>query len=208
MNIKDDSKQFWQEHEPLGKNQILILLGILSGIVADGNIEDNEVLFLSTWLAENKQLVNVWPVSIIKERILLILKDGIISQDEKNELLSLLQEISGNLFNKTGSPSPDTPLTHKILSVECPVIEGNLFCFTGTFLFGSRSACIKATVSHKGRATDSLTTSVDYLVVGSHTTRSWKFGSYGNKIDQAVSWQEQYGKPLIIDEPLWLKSLS
>ena len=37
------------------------LLGIAAGLIADGDLNTQEVQFLSTWLSENPALAESWP---------------------------------------------------------------------------------------------------------------------------------------------------
>jgi NAD-dependent DNA ligase len=55
-----------------------------------------------------------------------------------------------------------------------PVIEypGKTFCFTGVFDYGSRKKCETA-VMERGGVIDKVNLSLDYLIVGSDTNKSW-----------------------------------
>ena len=37
------------------------LLGICSGILADGNLNDQEIRYLDNWLDNNRNIANTWP---------------------------------------------------------------------------------------------------------------------------------------------------
>ena len=37
------------------------LLGIISGLVCDGDLNDKEIAYLSTWCSEHEQLARVYP---------------------------------------------------------------------------------------------------------------------------------------------------
>lgn len=85
------------------------LLGICAGISADGHISDQEITFLRTWLAENAEVAAFWPGSALVRRIDEVLADGVVTQDERDSLLSSLQQLSGNHFAETGSSTPEAP---------------------------------------------------------------------------------------------------
>ena len=85
--------------------------------------------------------------------------------------------------------------------------DGSLFCFTGTFLYGTRAACHKATESAGGVAAKGITKKLNYLVIGTNTTQSWANTSFGRKIEKAVDYRDS-GVPLaIISEACWISFL-
>jgi hypothetical protein len=85
------------------------------------------------------------------------------------------------------------------------VFEGRTFVFTGKFEFGPRKKCEQATLDIGGLITidDSVSLSIDYLVVGSKGSQHWSHGSYGRKIETAVLLRRNHGKPAIISESNW-----
>ncbi len=86
-------------------------------------------------------------------------------------------------------------------------ITGSCFCFTGRFVFGSRSQCQQAVVTLGGSFTDGVTSKTNVLVIGSDANPAWAHGSYGNKIEAAMVSRMQRGKPAIIPEALWKRLL-
>lgn len=54
--------------------------------------------------------------------------------------------------------------------------DGRTFMFTGKFDYGDRSACQAVVVAHGGLAPDTktITTDIDYLVIGTAGSKSWK----------------------------------
>ena len=101
----------------------------------------------------------------------------------------------------------------KTYNISSPVhnLIGNLdkiFVFTGTFIYGPRTKCKEAVESKKGKTSDSLTQKVDYLVIGSYVTSSWKHENYGNKIEKAIKHREKHGsRPVIICDDHFVKAL-
>lgn len=67
------------------------LQGLVLGIAADKKIEDAEILGLQKWLYENDFLQGHFPYDKILAKIEDILKDGIITADEKEELKDLFE---------------------------------------------------------------------------------------------------------------------
>ncbi|WP_105259232.1 hypothetical protein [Pseudoalteromonas sp. T1lg88] len=91
-----------QHGQPLNHNfctaqnltkSILSLQGILKGVVSDQRLNDQELLFLQTWLASHKELPVDGDVLDIVETIEDILADGVITADELNEIKDVVNDI-------------------------------------------------------------------------------------------------------------------
>ena len=93
-----------------------------------------------------------------------------------------------------------------------PVIDfaDKTFMFTGKFDFGDRSACQAAVEARGGRApeTKTITTDIDYLVIGTAGSKAWKMGAYGNKIEKAILLRREQGAPAIISEDHWRQAMN
>ena len=53
------------------------LIGICGGLIADGELNDREIIFLSTWLSENESMSQTWPGEVVFARVREVLADGI-----------------------------------------------------------------------------------------------------------------------------------
>jgi len=184
-----------------------VLMGICAGITADGVVNDTEVHFLSTWLTEHDQVAAAWPGDVIADRVRSILSDGLISEDERTDLLAVLTSICGSAFTATGTAAPE------IISIpydETPTVnfKNRLFCFTGKFAYGTRSACERATFSLGGRFVDRLTRDVDYLIIGTTIEKSWINTTYGRKIEAAIAQRKEFGDLKIISEHQWTNAMA
>lgn len=182
-----------------------VLMGIVTGIVADGQLQDSEILMLNTWLTENAEVTAVWPGSAIAQMLRTVLADGVITHEEREHMLNELQLLTGTDFSATGSSSNNVaglPYDHGT-SITIP---GSAICHTGVFLYGTRSACEKLTEKAGGMAIQSVTRKASYLVVGTHVSPAWVGTSYGRKIQQAMGLK-QAGHPIsIIAEEWWLNA--
>lgn len=183
------------------------LMGIVNGLVCDNVLSETEIHFLSTWMLENKHIASTYPANVIFRRVREVLLDGIITTTESEKLLNELKALSGNDFSNTGSALPehiasvfdDDPLV---------VFEQNLFVFTGDFLFGTRSACMQAVEKRGGTASDNITKSTNYLVVGSRASPDWIVANFGRKIQKAVDMAESGDYEIsIIREADWVMAL-
>lgn len=183
------------------------LLGICSGIVADGEINHRELAFLSTWLAEHREVCEIFPGKQIARRLAEVMADGRVSVEEHSDLLLILQQISGNSFIDTGAAAPAAPA---IPADESPVIEipGKSFCFTGTFAFGSRGKCEAAVKALGACCGKDVTLALDYLVIGAGVSPDWKHETYGRKIERALEIRSGgQSTPVIILEEQWVSAL-
>jgi len=182
------------------------LLGICTGLLADNHLSDNEIHFLDTWLADHDDIANTWPGEILVKRIRSVLADGIIDEDEREYLRSTLSDLIGGVLEETGATfgiSTQLPLD----SVDDIQIEDHSFCFTGNFLYGTRAACHKATEDRAGKVSKSVLMSLDYLVIGTMTSREWAHTSHGRKIEKAMHYKSK-GKPIaIISEEQWIQAI-
>lgn len=182
------------------------LLGICSGIISDDYLADKEIAYLKTWLADNVAVASVWPGSAIARRIATVLEDGIVTADERADLLATLQDVTKVAFGETGLAAPDGPA----LPIDnSPSIDfvGRMYCFTGQFLFGTRAACERAVLKIGAMTVDRISRKLNFLVIGSMVTPEWAHTSFGRKIQTAVEYRDQHGAPSIISEKQWLNAL-
>ena len=182
------------------------LLGLIAGITADGHLHDLEIQFLRTWLAENKQVAEHWLGAQLIAQIDQVLADGVVTDAERDALMTTLQTASGAQFAETGSVTAE-PVSFP--ADECDVVfTDRMFCLTGKFEFGPRGQCEGATIAAGAQCTDTVTRKVHYLVIGSAgATASWKQASYGQKIDSAMKLREKGHPIFVLTEAAWRNAL-
>jgi NAD-dependent DNA ligase len=89
--------------------------------------------------------------------------------------------------------------------------EGQSFCFTGIFNFGTRKECHSAVLDKGGLIEKDVNLRVDYLVLGSDFNPNWAGTNYGRKIERAMEIKKGEGKsakPLVLSESDWVRSLN
>lgn len=79
------------------------LLGIAAGLVADGELNDKEVHFLSTWLSEHPELASSWPGEVVFKRVREALNDGLLTAEELLYLRQTLEQLVGGSFADNGA---------------------------------------------------------------------------------------------------------
>lgn len=189
-------------HQQITTRQLDELLGICRGVVMDGHVSQNEAELLMLWMANNRQCLDTWPGSVLYTRISAMLRDGTLDQEEQRDLLELLRRTTGGLPSELGegNAATDLPLDDPFPRIDFP---GRAFCLTGTFHSGPRHL-IKQVIENKGGTVlDSVTKKLDFLVIGSLCTASWKHSAFGTKILKAVDIRASGGKLAIVSEEHW-----
>ncbi len=183
--------------------QIDTLIGLCKGISADGVVSQQEAEFLQGWLAANEISIQSNPVTAnLLSRVNDMLSDGVLDRDEAEDLLAALRSYAGDPpeageFLKTTNLPVDRPE---------PEIEftDRLFCFTGTFAYGSRSQCAGMIETLGGTHAKTVTTKLDYLVLGVYVTPSWAHEAFGRKIEKAMYYRDDRNRDIaIVSEPHW-----
>lgn len=146
------------------KKAINELLGMCRMLSA-GVLSKEQVDLLQMWLTKNDELKDTFPISHIRPKIEKVLEDGIIDEQEKQELLQLFESTAGvkiegaeGLHNKTIA----------LLPFDEPDIKfaGKTFCLTGDFQTGSRKRIEQIIKDRGGVVKKGFSSSVHYLVVG------------------------------------------
>lgn len=75
------------------------LISIIDGIIADGVVREEEVLYLDTWLLEAKQIINNGVIKSLSARVSDILADGIITSEERDDLKNSLLQIQREILD-------------------------------------------------------------------------------------------------------------
>lgn len=182
------------------------LMGFLTGIASDGVLNDQEVNALSDWLATHSTVRETWPASAIVNRLDNILEDGLISDEEREDLLQTLRGITAPTTNPTGiGYEASTEVWED--EVEHIAIAGKLFCLTGDFVVGERNT-VDTLLRMKGaELSPNVTSRVDYLVIGTLASRDWLYTSHGRKIEKALLLRREGAGITIITERSLLRSL-
>jgi NAD-dependent DNA ligase len=188
----------------INERQIDELIGLCHGVVADGQVTQQEAQYLQKWLAANASVARNPVIATLYKRVAEMLNDRTLDDEEAQELYETLMHFTGGDFELGECLKPTT------LPVDNPppaiIFAGKRFCFTGTFTYGSRTICENA-VEERGGEAGTLTKATDYLVIGAYATDSWKHSSYGRKIEKAAGMKQKGHTLAIIHEPHWQTAL-
>lgn len=181
------------------------LIGICKGLLSDQMLTTEEVHFLTSWLNANQQAADVWPANAIICRINQILDDKIITAEEREDLLTLLQEIVGQTNNSAATNnSTALPLTKPAPPI---FFRDHTFCLTGRFALGPRVNIEYEIHERGGRVETNVTANTHFLLIGEIGSRDWLHSTHGRKIEKAVAYAER-GLPIsIICEEHWADHL-
>lgn len=150
----------------------------------------------------NKEIAEHWPANVLFARIMAMLEDHVLDDDEQLELLETLHQIIGKDPTKPGQTNTPTSLPLCSPAPEL-VFQGMLFCFTGKFVTGSRKQVEGLAVSRGAQIKPNPTQDTDYLVIGSVGSTDWIHSTHGRKIEKAVELKTK-GFPIgIVSEEHW-----
>jgi len=187
-------------------NKINELMGFLTGVASDGVLNDSEVDALSVWLESHLSVRSIWPASVIIERLDVILEDGIISEEERDDLLQTMRRLTSAKVNPTGI---NYEASTEVWEDETDNIDiaGRVFCLTGDFVSGDRRA-VETMLRLKGaELSPNLNKNVDYLVIGTLASRDWLYTPHGRKIEKALLLKREGVDVTVITERTLLRNL-
>ena len=177
------------------------LLGFITGVASDGVLNDDEIIAMSNWMDRNSAIHDVWPATIIGNRLSIILEDGIITDEERADLLIVVNRITGKEPGITYEVSTEV-WEDKIDSLR---VEGAIFCLTGDFVSGDRDSIDTMLKCLGAQTSTSVNRSVDYLVIGTLASRDWLYTSHGRKIEKALLLKREGSEIAVITERTLLK---
>jgi NAD-dependent DNA ligase len=181
------------------------LTGIAAGLLADRNLNDDELHFLRTWLQTHEEIRHSWPGDILFARINTVLADGIITLDERAHLVETLEQIAG--LNTASRERNDAVNGLALDDVQSITFAERRFVLTGDFVWGPRERVADRIITLGGVISGSVSKKIDYVVVGSRGSPEWKNGSYGTKIAKAIELQRMGASLLVVAESVWSDSL-
>lgn len=182
-----------------------LLTGLCKGLIADRNLNEEEVRYLDWWLSQNGALKDNYPGRELYRLVKDILSDGVITTDESAVLHKALVDFTGCDLDSGVVDGLATRLP--IDDIRVIPIKDKVFCLTGAFVAGKRSLVEEMIVKSGGSVTDGINKKLDFLVIGTLSSRDWKFSSHGRKIEKAIKYRDELGKLKIISEEMLFGAL-
>jgi hypothetical protein len=185
---------------------IQTLQGILHGVLADGELNDVEINELNTWLEERSHLKGCFPYDELEALLLDVLRDGVITENERQMLKAFFEDfMTYSLSHRIERASIDGGPTRRKLSGLCSVCPDLTFversyCFTGPSARAKRAEIAEIVAHLGGVFSDSVTSSVHYLVVGANGHPAWAYSCYGRKVEKAMSLRKGGHSLILVHE--------
>lgn len=176
------------------------MLGVVHGILCDGQVTAAEAQGLQSWILARPDIHKIWPVFTIAERLQRIFADGVVGEEERTELNEMLQKLTGGGLARATALPVDVPLPALIFQTK-------RYVFTGKFAFGTRKTCEEEVRSRGALCASSVSVLTDFLVIGEIGSADWKYSSWGTKIHEAMKLKQEGNRIAIIPEEHWVLSL-
>ena len=214
--VTDDELQdiIWCCNQNLGHGEyyngitasIQYLQGMLHGIMADGEVSDEEICTLKHWLVDHDDMTGTYPYDELFSIITSVVKDGIITEDERNTLKVFFSEffdsrVSLNIHEPELAKLREQVKVSGICALGPDVVfEGKTFCFSGTSARMSRSQIAQFIIDNGGTYHDTVVDRTDYLIIGCDGNDCWAYGCYGRKIEKAKNMRSEGHRIVIVHE--------
>jgi hypothetical protein len=177
------------------------LVGFCRGTIADGILNQSEAECLLAWINRHPDLATTFPANVLFARLTDALDDGVLDNEEAQDVFELIAECVGASGDVTMEPCTSTlPLDNPPPEL---VFPRRNYVLTGRFAWGPRQdvantieflgGCVKANISGV----------VDYLICGHFGSEDWIHSSHGRKIEAAMNYREQGYDISIISERYW-----
>ncbi|MUP44855.1 hypothetical protein E0K83_03735 [Gramella sp. BOM4] len=180
------------------------LQGICHGILADGNINDQEVIELQNWMDKNDHLCSYYPYDELYTVLEKILRDGIVDNEEK-----ILLKAYFNQFVKLTDKELTTKISDEVsglnISGLCAVdpnieLDGKIFCITGALTRGNRKSLVEKIQNQGGTFNNNFVKETNYLIVGDNGSPAWAFACYGRKVEKAIKLRKEGSNVVLVHE--------
>lgn len=187
-------------------SSIQFLSGLVHGIMADGELSDQEVLSLQSWVSANEFLAGCYPFDEINSLLSSILADNKIDDDERKTLMAFLSNIiefkdSFNLVERDFVALRNEYSVSGICAVSPDIkIEGQNFCFTGESYRCTRKEIAEIIDKLGGKLKSGVSNKTNYLIVGNAGNPCWAYACYGRKIEEAVQLRKAGANIVIVNE--------
>ena len=194
------------DYYDLVTSSLQFLTGLIHGIMADGEITDDEIHTLKKWMQANDYLSGCYPFDEIESLLMAILNDGKISEDERNMLKAYLSNFI-DMKTSYNLNEPDVNALREKYSIGgiCAIcqeidFDDTVFCFTGQSARAKRSEIANIIETHGGHFGPNVTNKTRYLIVGNEGNPCWAFSCYGRKIEEAIERRKNGQTLTIVNE--------
>lgn len=185
------------------------LLGLSRALIADRELSDLEIRYLQHWLGRCREFTHAWPFSGLSKRLSSVLADRVVTAEEREDLIDALAKLVGGAFIESGSAVGNATRAHEMdgLHTDEIRIPGSTFLFTGKFILGPRKKCEELVSRYGGSIASNISRQVNYLVVGTLSSRDWKHEAFGRKVEAAMQLRQEGHPVAVVSEEHWVRFL-
>ena len=182
------------------ENAITQLQGIAFAVKFDNEVDGKELKMIVTWLKHNHEFVDYWPISDVFRAF----KQHCSAEIDKAQLYKNISTELLGIFEKLDIENDVVTDIYDMLTDE-DVFTDKSIVVTGTFKHAKRDDIEQALHNLGNRLQSKVSSLTDYVFVGNKGSRSWRFGQYGRKIEDAIYERKLTGRLKIINEEDTLK---
>ena len=167
------------------------LLGFFHGILADGELTDDEVWSLNKWLETHSHLEGNCVYDSIFKQVQTVLEDDVITDEERvglvkslNEQVEILRSDSKSKIEKVSNVEAQNSSN---LFNHIPIVFDSMtFVLTGEFETGKRSDISSRVIELGGVVKTTPSKKTHFVVIGEMGNPSWAFTRFGRKVEKAL----------------------
>ncbi len=153
---------------------IQILNGILKGIIADGEVTQEECQNLYEWIQEHNAFIEKYPFKDTVKLLKPVIKQEDYTDADSLKLMDKIEKILNPVQTQSKQPKRGLNLTGKII------------CLSGNFAYGKKAEVTKLIQEHGGIVEESVKRNTDILVVGANESQAYAHGRCGTKVLKAM----------------------
>lgn len=180
------------------------LQGLCHGILADGEINTQEIIGLEKWLDNNQHLSNYYPYDELRTVLLKILKDGVVDEEEQLLLKAYFKEfvkLNDDQLTKKINEETESILIKGLCAYDPEIsFDGTHFTLSGNFVRGPKSSVEQRIENLGGQIQKNVVQKTNYLIVGADGNDCWAFACYGRKVEKALGLRKKGQQLTIINE--------
>lgn len=181
------------------------MIGLVQRVILDGEVTPAEAEYLVAWMKANPEAINSWPGSALAQRLGRIFTDGKIDDDEREDLLFFLHELTGT------PPGAGADVVERALPLDDPMprlhFGDNECVFAGHFVWGTRARCEQAVIARGGVFARKVTDRTNIVIVGEVGNPDWSRSPFAADIAEAVKQRAAGARLVIVDEEHWVSCL-
>ena len=180
------------------------LQGLCHGILADGEINTQEIIGLEKWLDDNQHLSNYYPYDELRTVLLKILKDSVVDEEEQLLLKAYFKEfvkLNDDQLTKKINEETESILIKGLCAYDPEIsFDGTHFTLSGNFVRGPKSSVEQRIENLGGQIQKNVVQKTNYLIVGADGNDCWAFACYGRKVEKALGLRKKGQELTIINE--------